>query len=138
MADAGDWNSKIIAEFRANEGKVGGPFEGAPLLLLTTTGRKSGAQRTNPVMCLADGDRLLVFASRAGAPVHPDWYHNLAANPQVTVEVGSDSFPARAIVLEGEERDRWYAEQARRYPGFAEYEAMTDRVIPVVALVREA
>jgi deazaflavin-dependent oxidoreductase (nitroreductase family) len=137
MADAGDWNSKIIAEFRANEGQVGGNFEGAPLLLLTTTGRKSGAQRTNPMMYLADGGRLLVFASRAGAPVHPDWYHNLAANPQVTVEVGTDSFPARAVVLEGEERDRWFAEQARRYPGFAEYQAKTDRVIPVVALVRE-
>ncbi len=137
MADAGDWNSKIIEEFRANEGKVSGQFEGAPLVLLTTTGRRSGAQRTNPMMYLADGDRLLVFASRAGAPVHPDWYHNLVANPQVSVEVGTDSFPARAVVLEGEERDQWYAEQARRYPGFAEYQAKTDRVIPVVALVRE-
>jgi deazaflavin-dependent oxidoreductase (nitroreductase family) len=137
MADVNDWNSKVIAEFRANEGRVGGPFEGAPVLLLTTTGRKSGQQRVTPMMYLADDGRLLVFASKSGAPVHPDWYHNLVANPQVIVEVGTETFPARASVLEGEERNQKYAEQARRYPGFAEYEAATDRVIPVVALVRE-
>jgi deazaflavin-dependent oxidoreductase (nitroreductase family) len=137
MADANDWNSKIIAEFRANDGKVGGPFEGAPVLLLTTTGRRSGQQRVNPMMYLADDGRLLVFASKAGAPTHPDWYLNLVANPEVTVEVGTETFPARAVVLKGEERDQKYAEQARRYPSFAEYQAGTDRVIPVVALLRE-
>jgi deazaflavin-dependent oxidoreductase (nitroreductase family) len=137
MADANDWNSKIIAEFRANEGKVGGPFEGAPVLLLTTTGRRSGQQRVNPMMYLADDGRLLVFASKAGAPTHPDWYLNLVANPEVTAEVGTETFTARAVVLEGEERDQKYAEQARRYPGFAEYQAGTDRVIPVIALLRE-
>jgi deazaflavin-dependent oxidoreductase (nitroreductase family) len=137
MADAGDWNSKIIAEFRDNEGKVGGQFEGAPLLLLTTTGRKSGQPRTNPMMYLPDEGRLLVFASKAGAPEHPDWYRNLVANPAVTVEVGTETFAARAVVLDGQDRDRMYAEQASRYPGFAEYQAKTDRVIPVVALIRE-
>lgn len=137
MAEVTDWNSKIIAEFRANDGQVGGQFEGAPLLLLTTRGRKSGAERTNPMMYLDDGDRLLVFASKAGAPTHPDWYLNLLADPQVTVEMGRRTFRATAIPLAGEERDRMYAEQARRYPGFAEYQAGTDRVIPVVALVAQ-
>ncbi len=133
-----DWNAGIIKEFRANEGRVGGQFEGAPLLLLTTRGRKSGQPRTSPMMYLADGDRLLVFASKGGAPANPDWYGNLVADPKVTVEVGVEKFEARAVVLDGEERDRHYAEQARRYPGFTEYQARTDRVIPVVALVREA
>jgi deazaflavin-dependent oxidoreductase (nitroreductase family) len=138
MADANDWNSKVIAEFRDNGGKVGGQFEGAPLLLLTTTGRRSGKQRVNPMMYLADDGRLLVFASKAGAPVHPDWYLNLVANPDVTIEVGTETFPARAEVLEGAERDEKYAEQARRYPGFADYQARTDRVIPVIALVQRS
>ena len=131
-----DWNTKIIEEFRANEGRVGGNFEGSPLLLLTTTGRRTGQRRVNPVMYLADGDRLLVFASKGGAPTNPDWYHNLVADPHVSVEVGNEQFDAQATVLAGEERDRLYAEQARRYPGFAEYQASTNRVIPVVALVR--
>lgn len=137
MAEVNDWNSKIIAEFRANDGKVGGQFEGAPLLLLTTRGRKSGIERTNPMMYLADGDRVLVFASKAGAPTDPDWYLNLQAHPQVTVEMGTRTFQATAVPLAGEDRDRMYAEQARRYPGFAEYQAKTDRVIPVVELVPE-
>ena len=136
MAEASDWNSKIIAEFRANGGKVGGQFEGAPLLLLTTRGRKSGAERTNPMMYLADGDRMFVFASKAGAPANPDWYLNLLAHPQVMVELGASTFGAIAVPLTGEDRDRVYAEQARRYPGFAEYQTKTDRVIPVVELVR--
>jgi deazaflavin-dependent oxidoreductase (nitroreductase family) len=138
MADVNDWNSGIIEEFRANGGKVGGPFEGAPLLLLTTTGAKSGKKHTTPVMYLEDGDRVLVFASKAGAPSNPAWYHNLRANPEATVEVGTDTYRVAAEVLEGEERDRLYAKQAAAYPGFAEYQEKTDRVIPVVALERLA
>ena len=138
MADVNDWNAKIIAEFRANGGKVGGQFEGAPLLLLTTTGAKSGLARTSPMMYLPDGDRLVVFASKAGAPTNPDWYHNLVANPSATVEVGSETFEVEAQVTTGAERDALYARQADLYPGFAEYEAKTDRVIPVVALTRKA
>lgn len=132
-----DWNTKIIEEFRANEGRVGGPFTDAPMLLLTTTGRRTGERRTNPMMYMADGDRLLVFASKGGAPTHPDWYHNLVADPRVTVEVGTESYQAHATALQGDERDRLYAEQSRRYPGFAEYQRNTSRVIPVVALVRD-
>jgi deazaflavin-dependent oxidoreductase (nitroreductase family) len=138
MPDVNDWNAKIIAEFRANGGKVGGQFEGAPLLLLTTTGAKSGLARTNPMMYLPDGDRLVVFATKAGAPTNPDWYHNLAANPSATVEVGTESFDVDAHVTTGAERDELYARQAKLYPGFAEYETRTDRVIPVVALTRKA
>jgi deazaflavin-dependent oxidoreductase (nitroreductase family) len=136
MADANDWNQGIIDEFRANHGEVGGQFAGAPLLLLTSTGAKSGKSRTNPMMYLPDGDRMLVFASKAGAPTNPDWYHNLVANPTVTVEVGTDTFQATATSLEGAERDSVYAKQAELYPGFAEYQEKTTRVIPVVALVR--
>lgn len=136
MADGDDWNTAIIKEFRANHGKVGGQFEGAPLLLLTTTGRRSGEPRTSPIMYLDDGNgRWLVFASKAGASTNPAWFLNLEANPEVTVEVGDERVPATAVTLEGAERDRWYAEQAHRYPGFAEYQTKTDRVIPVVALV---
>ncbi len=138
MSDINDWNAQIIAEFRANDGKVGGQFDGAPLLLLTTTGAKSGLARTSPMMYLPDGDRLVVFASKAGAPTNPDWYHNLVANPSATVEVGTDSFDVDAHVTTGAERDQLYARQAALYPGFAEYESKTDRVIPVVALTRKA
>jgi deazaflavin-dependent oxidoreductase (nitroreductase family) len=131
-----DWNTSIINEFRANAGQVGGQFEGAPLLLLTTTGRRTGQARVNPMMYLDDGaGRWLVFASKAGMPDNPAWFLNLQDNPEVSVEIGDRTVPATAVVLEGEERDRWFAEQARRYPGFAEYQAKTDRVIPVVALV---
>ncbi len=131
-----DWNTKIIEEFRANDGKVGGPFEGAPVLLLGTTGAKSGQARVNPMMYLDLNDRIFVFASKAGAPTNPDWYHNLVANPEVTVELGSEKFTAHAAPLEGEERTRVFDEQASRYPGFREYQDGTDRVIPVVELVR--
>lgn len=137
VASVTDWNAKIIEEFRNNEGKVGGHFEGAPLLLLTTIGRHTGQPRTNPAMYLAEGDRLLVFASNGGAPTHPDWYHNLLTEPRVTVEVGTGSYPARAIVLQGEERDRLYAEQSLRYPEFAEYQRQTTRRIPVIAIVAQ-
>lgn len=131
-----DWNNQVITEFHANEGKVGGPFKGAPLLLLTTTGAKSGKQYTTPLMYLPDGDRMLIFASKGGAPTNPDWYHNLLAHPQATVEVGTETFNVKATVVTGEERDRLYAIQAKRYPGFADYQAKTTRKIPVIALER--
>ncbi len=131
-----DWNGKIIEEFRANEGRVGGDFEGAPLLLLHTTGARSGTERINPLMYLDDGDRLVVFASKGGAPSNPDWYHNVQKNPDASVEVGTDRLPVRARVATGEERDALYAEQSRRYPQFAEYQAGTERTIPVVILER--
>jgi len=132
-----DFNAKIIDEFRANAGKVGGPFEGAPMVLLTTVGAKSGAQRTTPLVYLPDGDRVVIFASKAGAPTHPAWYHNLVANPGVTVEIGDERYAATAKEVTGPERDRLYAEQASRMPGFAEYEVKAgERVIPVVALER--
>jgi len=131
-----DWNTKIIEEFRATGGKVGGPFEGAPLLLLHSTGAKSGQDRVAPVMYLADGDDLVVFASKAGADTNPDWFHNLKANPDTRVEVGADTVAVRARVAEGEERDRLFDRQKAAYPGFADYEAGTDRVIPVVVLER--
>ena len=136
MADIHDFNRSVIDEFRAKDGQVSGQFAGAPLLLLTTTGAKSGATRTVPVVYAPDGDRLVVFASKAGAPSHPAWYHNLVANPRVSVEVGSERFDADAVVLTGDERDRLFTEQAALFPGFAEYQAKTTRVIPVVALER--
>jgi deazaflavin-dependent oxidoreductase (nitroreductase family) len=136
MTEVEDWNAGIIREFRANGGKVGGQFEGAPLLLLTTTGARSGKERVNPMMYLPEGERLYVFASKAGAPTNPDWYHNLVAHPRARVEVGTDRFDVDAVVVTGPERDRVYAEQASRYPGFAEYQEKTERVIPVVALDR--
>ena len=136
MTERQNWNRSTIEEFRANGGKVGGMWEGRPLLLLTTTGAKSGQRRTNPMMYLRDGDRLLVFASKSGAPTNPDWYHNLLAHPQVTVEVGPEVYEADAIVLSGEERDRLYARQGQLYPQFANYQARTTRKIPVIALER--
>ena len=136
MANRNDWNRQTIEEFRANKGKVGGMWEGKPLLLLTTTGAKSGQRHTTPTMYLADGDRLLVFASKGGAPTNPAWYHNLLAHPEVTVEVGSETYEATATVLSGEERDRLYARQAERFPQFAEYQTKTSRKIPVIALER--
>jgi deazaflavin-dependent oxidoreductase (nitroreductase family) len=131
-----DWNAKVIEEFRANGGKVGGNFEGAPLLLLHSTGAKSGQERIHPMMYRTDGGRIYVFASKAGAPTNPDWYHNLVANPSASVEVGTERFDVTAKVVDRHERDRIYADQATEYPGFAEYEAKTDRVIPVVELQR--
>jgi deazaflavin-dependent oxidoreductase (nitroreductase family) len=136
VPDVNDWNAKVIAQFRANEGKVGGNFEGAPVLLLTTTGRRSGRSYTNPMMYLRGESDLVVFATKSGADTDPDWYLNLVKNPTVTVEVGSEAFQATATAVTGPERDALYAEQAFRYPGFAEYEAKTTRVIPVVRLTR--
>lgn len=131
-----DFNAQVIEEFRANHGKVGGSFEGAPLLLLHTVGAKSGEPRISPMMYLQDGERILVFASKAGAPTNPAWYHNLKANPDATIEIGDDTLEVRAEELPRAERDEKYAEQAALYPGFAAYEEKTDRVIPVVALTR--
>ncbi|MGH9296391.1 MAG: nitroreductase family deazaflavin-dependent oxidoreductase [Acidimicrobiales bacterium] len=131
-----DWNDKIIAEFRENGGKVGGQFEGAPVLLLHTTGAKSGKERVNPIMFLEKDGRYFVFASKAGAPTNPDWYYNLLASPEVTVEMGTDQFPARAVPITGDEHTEIYDEQASRYPGFREYQDSTSRLIPVVELVR--
>src|SRR5665213_2268295 len=128
------WNTSIIEEFRANEGKVGGPFEGAPVLLLHTKGAKSGLDRVNPMMYLQEGERIFVFASKSGADTDPDWFRNLVANPAVTVEIGSATLSGTATPLALEERNRVYAIQAGRYHGFAEYEAKTSRVIPVVEL----
>jgi deazaflavin-dependent oxidoreductase (nitroreductase family) len=136
MREMSDWNRQIIEEFRSNGGKVGGSFEGAPLLLLTTTGARSGIARTTPVMYLPDGERLIIFASKAGASTNPDWYHNLLAHPQATVEVGSETFEVTAVEVTGEERDQLYARQAALFPGFADYEAKTTRRIPVIALRR--
>jgi deazaflavin-dependent oxidoreductase (nitroreductase family) len=131
-----DYNDGIIKEFRANGGAVGGSWEGRNLLLLTTTGRKSGRPHTTPMVYTPDGDRLLVYASKAGAPKHPDWFLNLDADPRVVVEVGQERYEAVATPLEGEERDREFAAQVERAPTFGEYQEKTSRVIPVVALRR--
>lgn len=131
-----DWNSQVIAEFRTNGGKVK-QFGRQPLLLLHTKGAKSGQERINPLAYLADGDRLLIFASRAGSPNNPDWYYNLIAHPDVTVEVGTEKFGVTASVVEGEERDRLYAKQSSVNPAFAEYQQKTTRKIPVIALARK-
>jgi deazaflavin-dependent oxidoreductase (nitroreductase family) len=129
-----DFDTKVIDEFRANGGQVGGSFEGAPLLLLHTRGARSGEPRVHPMMYLLDGERYLVFASKAGSDTNPAWYHNLLADPDVRIEVGGEEIAVHATDLKGAERDEWYAEQARRYSGFADYERKTSRVIPVVAL----
>ena len=133
-----DWNTALIEEFRANDGKVGGQFEGAPLLILHTTGAKTGQERLAPVMYQAVGDHVAVFASKAGAPTHPDWYHNLLADPRATVEVGPETYAVKARVAEGDERQRIWTTQKERYPGFADYEQKTSREIPVVVLERVA
>lgn len=132
MAD--DWNRKIIEEFRANEGRVGGQFEGAPLLLLHTTGAKTGKERVNPVMYQAVDGGFAVFASKGGAPTNPDWYHNLLAHPDATAEIGVDTVRVRARVADGDERERIWSRQKERYPGFVDYEKGTSRQIPVVIL----
>ncbi|TVL87973.1 nitroreductase/quinone reductase family protein [Streptomyces sp. SAJ15] len=129
-----DFNQQVIEEFRANGGRVRGPFEGARLLLLTTTGARSGARHTTPVGFLPDVERVLVIASAGGAPKHPAWFHNLVAQPRVTVEDGLFTYDARAVVLQGAERDEAFARAVESDPGWAEYQAKTERVIPVVAL----
>lgn len=136
MPELNDWNTKVIEEFRANEGRVGGQFEGASMVLLTTTGAKTGQTRVNPMVYLVEDGTIYVFASKAGAPTNPDWYHNLVATPKVKAEIGSETFEATARVLSGPERDRIYAIQSGLYPNFADYQKKTTRIIPVVALDR--
>jgi|SRR5690242_877772 deazaflavin-dependent oxidoreductase (nitroreductase family) len=127
-------NQKIIDEFRSNAGKVGGPFENIPLLILHNRGAKSGQERLNPVAYRRDGDNFVVFASKGGAPDNPDWFHNLKANPEATIEVGTETRNVVARVAQGDERERIWELQKKEFPGFAEYEQRTDRQIPVVIL----
>ncbi len=129
-----DWNSKIIEEFRANEGKVGGQFEGAPLLLLHTVGARTGQQRVNPMMYQQVADGYAVFASKAGAPTNPDWYYNLLAQPRVEAEIGTETVELLARVAADEEREQIWTAQKAAYPGFADYEQKTTRQIPVIIL----
>jgi len=131
-----DCNAKITKEFRANEGKVGGPFKGMTLLLLHTVGAKSGQPRINPLATIADGDRQVIIASKGGADSHPDWYYNVVANPEVEVELGTEKYRARADVTTEPERTDLYNKMAGLYPAFAEYERNTKRVIPVISLTR--
>ena len=133
--EVNDWNRRTIEEFRANGGKVGGPFAGAPLLLLHTVGARSGKERINPMMYRDLGEgRVAVFATRAGDPANPDWYHNLVANPRVTAEIGAETRAFRARTATGDERESIWIPQKRENPGFATYETMTTRQIPVVIL----
>ncbi len=136
MGNPNDWNKAIIEEFRANGGKVGGPFAGATLLLLHTVGAKTQQPRINPVAYTLDGDRFVIFASKAGAPDNPDWYYNLVAQPLVTLEVGTEKFQARATVLAEPERTRLYDQMAAERPTFAEYQLKATRRIHVIALTR--
>jgi deazaflavin-dependent oxidoreductase (nitroreductase family) len=138
MADMNEFNRRVIEDFRANGGKVSGQFAGAPMLLLTTKGAKSGRTYTTPLVHTRDGDRIIIIASKAGAPKSPDWYHNLVANPIVTVEVGTQQFQAKAVVTAGAERERLYNAQAKQMPIFNEYRQKTTRQIPVIALERVA
>ncbi|WP_439957219.1 nitroreductase/quinone reductase family protein [Nocardia inohanensis] len=136
-----DWNTSIIEEFRANEGRVGGPFEGAPMILVHHRGRKTGRNLVIPLMYMQDENdpgTVYIFASKAGAPTHPDWYHNLIAAGQAEAEIGTETFPVTVTEVTGADRDRIYTEQATRYPGFAEYAEKTAgiRTIPVLALHR--
>jgi deazaflavin-dependent oxidoreductase (nitroreductase family) len=135
--DFNDFNRGIVDEFRANGGAVGGPFEGAPMILITHKGAKSGTERTSPLVYSTDGDDIVIIASMGGAPTHPAWFHNIKANPQVGVEIGTESYTANAKILtDGPERQRLFDQQAQVMPNFKEYQEKTDRVIPVVVLTR--
>ncbi len=131
---ANDWNQKIIEEFRANQGKVGGQFDGTALLILTSTGAKSGEPRESPLVYRPEGDDLVIFASKGGAPTNPDWLHNLRAHPEASVEVGTETKQVVAREAQADERARIWEAHKVEYPGFADYEAKTDRMIPVVVL----
>jgi len=137
MSDQNDRNMTIIQEFRANAGKVGGRFEGRTLLILHTIGAKSGQERLNPVAYVRDADRLVIIASKGGAPTNPDWYYNIVANPQVTVEVGTEQFSARASISVEPERTQLYDKMVEVMPGFADYKKKTTRNIPVIVLTPE-
>lgn len=128
-----DWNAGVITEFRKNHGKVGGMFDGSPILLINHKGARTGKPRTNPVMYLKDGHRFLVFASKGGADTNPDWYHNLKAHPEVTIEVGDEKINVHAEEIKGVEHDKLYSKQASLYPQFAQYQRKTKRIIPVIA-----
>jgi deazaflavin-dependent oxidoreductase (nitroreductase family) len=134
--DYNEFNRQLIEEYRANGGKVTGIFAGAPLLVLTTTGARSGQPRVTPLVYTTDNGRWVVIASKGGSPTHPDWYYNLRANPEVTVEVGAESFPARATITTGAERQRLFDQMAARMPNFAEYQRNTVRQLPVIVLER--
>jgi deazaflavin-dependent oxidoreductase (nitroreductase family) len=136
MSDPNDWNKEIIKEFRANDGVVGGHFANMTLLLLHTTGAKSGQPRLNPAAYIVDDERYVIIASKGGADTHPAWYYNLVANPQVSIEVGTEEFDAQATVTQEPERSKLYGKMASQYPGFAEYERKTERIIPVILLER--
>jgi deazaflavin-dependent oxidoreductase (nitroreductase family) len=129
-----DFNARIIEEFHANKGVVGGMFDGTTLLLLHHVGAKTGKDRINPLVYDRDGDRYVIFASKAGAPTNPDWYHNLKAHPDVSIDVGTDTIDVVAAEAAGEERERLFQAQVKRSPNFAEYQEKTDRVIPVIVL----
>ncbi len=136
MSSPENWNAQIIEEFRANGGKVGGPFAGSNLLLLHTHGAKSNQPRINPLAYFKDGDNFVVIASKGGAPTNPDWYYNILAHPEVTLEMGTERVNARASVPERQERDRLFANVVKQAPGFGEYQQNTSRIIPVVVLER--
>jgi deazaflavin-dependent oxidoreductase (nitroreductase family) len=136
MSSPNDWNTQIIEEFHANGGKVGGQFAGANLLLLHTRGAKSNQLRINPLAYFKNGATFVVIASKGGAPSNPDWYYNILAHPEVTLEVGTERFNAHATVPERQERDRIFANVAKQAPGFGEYQQNTSRIIPVVELKR--
>ena len=133
-----DWNQKIIEEFRANAGTVGGYFEGAHLILIHHIGARSGTERVNPVTCLPDGDDMVIAATKSGAPTNPDWYYNLKAHPRNTVEVGTATFPVEAAEVTGEERDELWRRLVEMRPGFAEYETKTSRIFPMFRLTRHS
>ena len=136
MSSPKDWNQQIIEEFRANGGKVGGQFAGASLLLLHTLGAKSNQERINPLAYFKDNENYVILASKGGAPTNPDWYHNILAHPDVTLEIGTEQFKAHATVVEGQERDRIFADVTSKAPGFGAYQKNTTRIIPIITLKR--
>lgn len=136
MSSNNDFNRQVVEEFRANGGKVGGYFEGRPMMILTTTGAKSGQPRVHPLVCTTDGDGYVIIASKGGAPTNPAWYHNLLANPVATAEVGTETFQVRARLTGGAERRKLYDAQAELMPAFADYEKKTTREIPLFVLER--
>ena len=134
--DFADWNRAVVEEFRANGGRVGGQFGGSDMILIHHVGARTGQTRVNPLVFFPDGDRMIIMASKGGAPTHPAWYHNLKANPKITVEVGTETFPVEVTELVGDERDALWARIVERMPGFGDYQRNTTRTIPLLALTR--